>query len=191
MTLTDAINNGRIAPPAHPPHVPTETIVAHLVMADGNLHLASERIYGTPEHAPRLLDTIAADPTIYETLVRQLKVKALITAYRDMNTLQSAITDAIATFEPADMVRAYKALVDLFTNAATLTPSGQPAGGQYGSFSTTQTFNLNVMDKVIQALPPDVQTAVRTLMESPQASPPAAVLPGPGPNLLDTNGRAG
>jgi hypothetical protein len=150
-------------------HSPTyllapQTAVDAIVEAEGNLHLAAERL-----HVSRgtLSATIARDPSAQRSLQEQLRAMTLMYAFDSLTAAKALLDEQMSELEPADFVKFYGELTKLI-------------GGMTDPHESTT--NLNITEVMLSALPPGVREAVVTMIQARQKSvealPPPASAPG-------------
>ena len=135
--------------------LPADLCVEALVIAGGNTHLAAERLFGsTPDAVANLLASIAQDPMAQNSLNTQLRTLTTLRAFDALTQAQNLLPTFMADMEAADFAKFYTSLIKNVTDLATSAPVTDPS---------------DMMQRLVQALPPDARRAFLTLV-SPQPS---------------------
>jgi hypothetical protein len=152
--------------------------IAAIVAAEGDLDLATERLFGY--HSPqadraRLIATIADDPPSVGILKENLRTLAMLQAYQSMRSVGIAVDGTLQNQSPHDLIKLYTNLMGIL---ATFTDDHKST--IEGNFSS---LNLTA-DVVLSKFPKDVQDAIKVLLV-PEPLEPTSHL---NPNQPYTNG---
>lgn len=145
---------------------PTECIQA-IVAAEGDLHIAAERLFGRED--PRqpntkralLIATIASDPPSVGILKENLRTLAMLQAFSSASAVGVAVNGTLENQSPHDLIKLYTSLMGIL---ATFTDDHKSTiEGNFQSLSLTA-------DVVLSKFPKDVQDAIKVLLQ-PEAPP--------------------
>lgn len=143
------------AAPSSQTILPAQTAVDALIAAEGNMHLAAERLQ-VPQHV--LVASIAQDPTAQASLNSQLRALATLHTFDTLRAAKVLVESMMVDMEPADFAKFYNSLVQ---QVATLTDSHE------------STHNINVTEVMMKMLPPHVRDAFTRIIESPAPDAPS------------------
>lgn len=137
--------------------IPAQDAVDALIAADGNLHLAAERL-----HVPHstLVASIAADPSAQASLNAQLRALTTLHTFDTLRLAKVIVEQQMAEMDPADFARFYTQLV-------------QQVSSLTDPHETTQ--NVNITEVVLKMLPPDAREALLKLVSPGGADGPPAL----------------
>lgn len=135
-------------PNGRPPAIllPAQEAVDALIAAEGNSHLAAERLGVTTQV---LVASIAQDSTAQSSLNAQLRTLTTLQAFDTLRSAKAISDQMIADLDPADFVKFYAAMVK---EVASLTDDH------------TSTQNINVTEVVLRMLPPEARSAMLALI---------------------------
>lgn len=132
--------------------------IAELVLANGDLNLAAERLYGTATAAPRLVALIAGDMSAPAMLAAQMRTLATINMFATLNKVQAELDGRIGNMEPYELSKTYTTILDKVLQAT-------------DNHESTQ--NINVQEVILSILPPEAREALKQLVSD---SPAPAVI---------------
>jgi hypothetical protein len=132
--------------------------IAAIVAAEGDLDLATERLFGY--HNPqadraRLIATIADDPPAVGILKENLRTLAMLQAFQSVRAVGIAVDGTLQNQSPHDLIKLYTNLMGIL---ATFTDDHKST--IEGNFSS---LNLTA-DVVLNQFPKDVQDAIKVLL---------------------------
>lgn len=132
--------------------------IGALVLANGDLALAAERLYGTATAASRLVALIASDMSAPAMLAAQMRTLATVNMFATLNKVQRELDGKISLMEPYDLSKTYTAILDKVLAAT-------------DNHESTQ--NINMTEVVLSILPPEAREALKQLVSD---SPAPAVI---------------
>lgn len=126
-----------------------DLVVEAVVSADGNIHLAAERLNITTT----FIYDILANEDALDALKKQLQVRALFTMYNVTKNTAFILNSVLEQMEPFEMARTYLQAQQMLNDELRKAPAGPI------------TNNTNNVQLAISTLPPDVQEALRALQQ--------------------------
>jgi hypothetical protein len=145
-----------------PALLPSDQAVGYLIAAGGNSKLAA--VNATRETSQtvteaQLLASITNDPNSLAPLTQQLNLLLILNTVESLRLSHHAFIQALPNLSAKDAAQTYIKLLQTLTNIARpdLSNPTPPGGG------VTSALNP---DQILEALPPDVQSAIKLLMDS-------------------------
>lgn len=123
--------------------------IAELVLANGDLALAAERLYGSSSAANRLVALIAGDMSAPAMLSAQMRTLATINMFATLNKVQAELNDKVSLLDPYDLSKTYTAILDKVLAATD---------------NHESTSNININEVVMSILPPEAREALKQLV---------------------------
>lgn len=147
--------------------LPADICVDALVQAEGNSHLAAEKLGVTTQI---LIASIAQDPSAQASLNAQLRTLTTLMTFDTLRLSKAVVGEMMSEMEPADFAKFFTSLIQ---QTAALTDSHE---------STT---NVNVTEIMLKMVPPAVRQAILTLRGDDRSTPRIGA-----PDLDDDNDDA-
>lgn len=126
---------------------PEQALEAY-INADGNIHLASERLHISPTQFTEILSQD------YVGIQRLLRTKTLLSMYTAFEHSQAELGKSIGMMEPQDVAKTF---IGVATILEKLT-------------ANSQNVTLNIHEYMMKMLPPDVREALTVLTAPPSES---------------------
>lgn len=145
-----------------PTLIPSQEAVGYLIAAGGNSKLAA--VNATRELAPQtiteaqLLASITNDPNSLAPLTQQLNLLLILNTVESLRLSHHAFIQALPNLSAKDAAQTYIKLLQTLTNIARPLES-QPPPGMGGVIAQDPA-------QILEALPTDVQSAIRLLMDN-------------------------
>jgi hypothetical protein len=152
-----------------PTLLPSDQAVGYLIAAGGNSKLAAvnaTKELGTPTTEAQLLASITNDPTSLAPLTQQLNLLLILNTVESLRLSHHAFIQALPQLSAKDAASTYIKLLQTLTQIARPDLTAQPP-------MAAVTSSLSP-DQVLEQLPPDVQSAIKLLMDNSNHNPPAA-----------------
>lgn len=146
---------------AAPSLIPSETAVGYLIASGGNSKLAAvnaTKELSTPITEAQLLASITNDPNSLAPLTQQLNLLLILNTVESLRLSHHAFIQALPNLSAKDAAQTYIKLLQTLTNIARPLES-QPPPGMGGVIAQDPA-------QILEALPTDVQSAIRLLMDN-------------------------
>lgn len=132
----------------------TSQITATVALCNGDLGLASEKL-AMPQTTILLL--LSTDPEAQRQLLKHMQAKLLLDAYTNVQAVSELIQDDLTQFKPAEKLEALRTYSELFANLMKTSQVPDLSSG------------VNVYERIISSLPPQVREAITVL--TPNTTP--------------------
>jgi hypothetical protein len=143
-----------------PTLLPSEQAVGYLIASGGNSKLAAVQAtkeLGSPITEAQLLASITNDPNSLAPLTQQLNLLLILNTVESLRLSHHAFIQALPSLSAKDAANTYIKLLQTLTNIARPDLTAQPSMAGVTSLSP---------DQVLEALPPDIQSAIKLLMDN-------------------------
>lgn len=142
------------APKRDPKDVTSDEAINALMFAQGNAHLAAERLNIEPHHLPGI---ISADPVAPSILNSQLRTLTILLTFETFRLTHQSVLATLQTFEPKELVSILTKLGDQLERLSAPTRASVP--------------NVNITEYILRSLPADQREALLALMDPENATP--------------------
>jgi hypothetical protein len=143
-----------------PTLLPSDQAVGYLIAAGGNSKLAAvnaTKELGTPTTEAQLLASITNDPTSLAPLTQQLNLLLILNTVESLRLSHHAFIQALPQLSAKDAASTYIKLLQTLTQIARPDLTAQPPMAAVTAQDPQQ---------ILEALPPDVASAIKLLMDS-------------------------